>query len=78
MFIAESNATRLDELTLQSLKKKIVKHYYNEIKIMSEMIDGHYSREEMDDLQRFMLNHAYVKFADQLCKRARQLNPSVP
>jgi hypothetical protein len=44
---------------------------------MSEMIEGQYSRDEMNELQQFMLNHPYVKFADQLCKKARQLSPSL-
>lgn len=64
-------------LTLESLKKKIRKHYYNEVKIMSEMIEGNYSRQELDELQEFMLNHPYVKFADELCEKARHLNSSL-
>ena len=58
-------------MTLQSLKKKIRKYYYNEVgEQAAEMIEGQYSRDEMNELQQFMLNHPYVKFADELCKKA--------
>jgi hypothetical protein len=64
-------------LTVQALKKKIRKHYYNELKIMSEMIEGQYSRDEINELQQFMVSHPYVKFAEQLCKKAGQLNSAL-
>ncbi|MFZ0328753.1 MAG: hypothetical protein WBP64_12930 [Nitrososphaeraceae archaeon] len=57
-------------MTVESLKKRIRKHYYNELKIMSDMIDGDYSTDELNDLQQFMSNHPYVKFVDVLREKA--------
>jgi hypothetical protein len=64
-------------LSIALLKKRIRKHYYNVVKIMSEMIEGNYSKEELNELQQFMLNHPYMKFADELCEKAHHLNPSL-
>ena len=53
-------------MAIDVLKKRITKHYYNEVKIMSDMIDGEYSTDELNELQQFMSNHPYVKFVDVL------------
>jgi hypothetical protein len=73
MFKAEFLSNNIRRLSIQSLKNRLAKRYYNEVKIKSEMIDGQYSREEIDELQQYMINHPYVKFADQLCKKAQYI-----
>ena len=41
------------------------------------MIESNFSKEELDELQQFMLGHPYVKFADWLSEKAHKVNPSV-
>jgi hypothetical protein len=47
--------------TLSELKKIISEHYYNEAKIMNEILESNTTKEERTELKEFMLNHPYSK-----------------
>jgi len=59
--------------TLGTLKHKIAKHYYNEAKIMSEMLNGDFTKDEIAELHEFMLNHPYAKLIDWIQEKSEGL-----
>ena len=50
--------------TLSELKKMVNKHFYNEAKIMNEIIESKISKEENKELKEFMLNHPFTKVSE--------------
>ena len=47
--------------TLAELKKIVSDHYYNEAKIMNEILESNTTREERIELKEFMLNYPILK-----------------
>jgi hypothetical protein len=47
--------------TLEELKQEISDHYYNEAKIMNDMLEAKLTTEEKKELHEFMLKHPYAK-----------------
>ena len=53
-------------MTFSELKKLVNDHYYNEAKIMNEIIESKISKEERKELKEFMLNHPYSKIVNSI------------
>jgi hypothetical protein len=45
--------------TLSELKKMVSDHYYNEAKIMTDILESNTTKEERKELKEFMLTHPY-------------------
>ena len=52
--------------TLSELKKIVNDHYYNEAKIMNEILESNTTKEERKELKEFMLNHPYSKVVNSI------------
>ena len=54
--------------TLAELKKMVSDHYYNEAKLMNEILESNTTKEERTELKEFMLNHPYSKVVSSVHK----------
>jgi hypothetical protein len=52
--------------TLSELKEMLSDHYYNEAKIMNEILESNTTKEERKELKEFMLNHPYSKVVNSI------------
>ena len=64
-----SRTRKSRKITLRDLKRQISEYYYNEAKIMDDMLEANLSKEEIKELQEFMLNHPFSK----LCQLIQEL-----
>lgn len=51
---------------LNELKKMVSDHYYNEAKLMNEILESKISKEKRKELKEFMLNHPYSKLVNSI------------
>ena len=50
--------------TLAELKMMVSDHYYNEAKLMNEILESNATKEERKELKEFMLSHPYSKIVN--------------
>jgi hypothetical protein len=52
---------------IEELKHRISEHFYNEAKIMRDILKANLTDKETEDLVRYMEKHPYGKFIDTMC-----------
>ncbi len=60
----------LDEKKLEQLKCRISEHFYNEARIMRDILKAKLTEEETDALVLYMENHPYAKLANSLFRNS--------